>query len=156
MTALGKVTSELIENAYNKAKLVSKNLNVDLIVDGGSENNNIYVKNFIESSLVNIQKFIALKDIPYSNSMIERVNHTLKYRYLFPKKPRDLKHLRRILRYFINDYNNRRPHGQLKGLTPHEAWSDLKPDKSIQFELLKKARTERIQFKKENKCSTCI
>lgn len=154
-TAMGKITLKLIEQAYEKAKTISNNLNVDLIVDGGSENNNIYVENFIAQSQVNIQKKIALKDIPYSNSMIERVNHTLKYRYLFPKEPRDLKHLKRIIRYFIEDYNNKKPHGELQGLTPHEAWTGMKPDKLARVKVLKDARIKRIEFNKSNKCQVC-
>lgn len=152
---MGRITSSLINQAYESAKAVSANLNIDLIVDGGPENNNIFVQNFIENSEVNIRKHVALRDVPFSNSMIERVNHTLKYRYLFPKQPRDLKHLKRTVRYFINDYNNIKPHGQLEGLTPHEAWIGVKADKSIRTTILKQARSMRIEVNKANRCEKC-
>ena len=152
---MGKITSKLIETAYQKAAAISDNLNIDLIVDGGPENNNIYVENFITQSEVNIQKKIALKDLPFSNSMVERVNQTLKYQYLFPKEIRDFKHLKRSLRYFAEDYDKRRPHGSLNGLTPHEAWIGMEFDQSIRTNALKKARVKRLEFNKSNKCEVC-
>ena len=90
------------------------------------------------------QKLVALRDINFSNSMIERVNRVFKYRYLFPKSPRDLKHLKRILKYFIDDYNNRRPHGQLDGLTPDQAWIGLKPTKKETMKVLTLAREKKM------------
>jgi len=152
---MGRITSKLIEQAYQKASKINKNLNVKLIVDGGPENNNIHVDNFINQSQINIQKLVALRDIDFSNSMIERVNMTLKYRYLFPKEIRDLKHLKRVFRYFLNDYNYKKPHGQLNGLTPDESWRGIQIDKSMQYKALKQARTRRIAFNKENKCTNC-
>ncbi len=152
---MGKITSKLIDTAYTKARKVSKELNVNLIVDGGAENNNIYVENFIAQSEINIQKKIALKDLPFSNSMVERVNQTLKYQYLFPKQIRDFKHLKRSLRYFAEDYDKRRPHGSLNGLTPHEAWLGMEFDQSIRTNVLKNARTNRLEYNKLNKCSIC-
>ena len=152
---MGRITTKLIREAYEKAMTVTKDLNVNLIVDGGPENNNIYVENFISQSQINITKQIALKDINFSNSMIERVNMTLKYRYLFPKEIRDLKHLKRTFRYFLNDYNYKKPHGQLNGLTPDEAWKGIQIDKKHQYNVLKQARARRIVFNKTNKCIKC-
>jgi len=151
----GLVTTSTIEEAYQKASRITNDLNVDLIVDGGPENNNKYIHNFISQSNINIKKLVALKDINYSNSMIERVNHTLKYRYIFPKQPRDLKHLQRILRYFIKDYNSVRPHGKLKGLTPEQAWNGFYANEKHRITLLKAARLKRLAYIKANKCHKC-
>ncbi|PCI95243.1 MAG: hypothetical protein COB15_12330 [Flavobacteriales bacterium] len=152
----GLVTKGVLEEAYLKAKAITINLNVTLIVDGGPENNNIVIDNFISRSEINIQKLVALRDINFSNSMIERVNRVFKYRYLFPKSPRDLKHLKRILKYFIDDYNNRRPHGQLDGLTPDQAWIGLKPTKKETMKVLTLAREKRLAYNRENKCNKCL
>ena len=151
----GLVTTSTIQEAYTKASAITKSLNVDLIVDGGPENNNIHINNFISQSEINIQKLVALRDINFSNSMIERVNMTLKYRYIFPKNPRDLKHLQRILRYFIYDYNIIRPHGQLKGLTPNEAYIGLKIDDNHRTQVLQQARIARLAHNRGNTCSKC-
>ena len=111
----GLVTTKTIKEAHEKATAIENNLNVKLVVDGGPENNNHYVNDFINQSSINIKKLVALVDIDKSNSMIEALNKTLKYHYIFPKKPRDLKHLKRTLRFFIHDYNTIRPHGALNG-----------------------------------------
>ncbi len=151
----GLITKSTIEEAYNNAHKLGKDLNVDLIVDGGPENNNIYVNGFISQSNINMRKLVALKDINYSNSMIERVNHTLKYRYIFPHEPKNRIHLERILRFFINDYNIVKPHGALAGLTPDEAWNGFEVDKQYRTKLLQDARLERLRHNRENKCDLC-
>ena len=151
----GLITKYTIVAAYEKAKQVTENLQVDLIVDGGPENNNIHIKNYFNRPEINIEKLIALKDIDSSNSMIERVNRTLKYRYLFPKQPRDLKHLKRILNYFIKDYNTVKPHGILKGLTPDEAWRGVQINDKHRTTLLKEARINRLAYNRANKCQKC-
>lgn len=56
----------------------------------GPENNNIYIDNFISQSEINIQKLFALRDIDYSNSMVEAINKIVKYQYLLPKYPQNL------------------------------------------------------------------
>lgn len=151
----GLVTTETIKEAYAKALRINPNLNVKLIVDGGPENNNIHIDGFIKKSEINIEKLVALRDINYSNSMIEAMNKILKYRYIFPEKPKDLKHLKRILRYFINDFNTQRPHGVLNGLTPLEALHGVQMPKNHKSHLLKMAKEERFRYNKENRCVRC-
>lgn len=151
----GLVTKSTIVEAYEKAKNISNNLQIDLIVDGGPENNNIHINNYFSRPDINIEKLIALRDIDSSNSMIERVNRTLKYRYLFPKQPKDLKHLKRILNYFIKDYNTIKPHGKLKGLTPDEAWRGVQINEKQRTTILKEARVKRLTYNRANKCQKC-
>ena len=58
--------------------------NAQLIADGGSENNNIYVDELLTKNPNTLTKLIAQKDISFSNSMVEAINKILKYNYLFP------------------------------------------------------------------------
>ena len=109
-----------LKEAYGQ---IQTNDNIKLIVDGGPENNNKLISNFINSTENRISKYIALKDISFSNSMIEATNKILKYRYLFPKHIANGKELRKVLKKSIYDFNNIRPHGKLNGLTPDEAYS---------------------------------
>ena len=152
----GKIRTKTIEDAYQKAIQHNKNLNVDLIVDGGPENCNVHMNNFINRSDINMTKLIALKNITQSNSMVERANHTLKYRYLFLRDVRDRKHLIRTLQYFLKDYNTIKPHGALRTLTPFEAWIGKKVDDSHRMKLLTDAKTKRLEYNKTNKCSKCV
>jgi hypothetical protein len=55
----------------------------ELIVDGGSENNNKKVETLLEKYPVD--KLIAMKDILKSNSMVESLNKIIKYDYLYPR-----------------------------------------------------------------------
>jgi transposase InsO family protein len=154
-TVSGLVTKSTLVEAYRKAKEITPNLNVNLIVDGGPENNNIYVNGFIEQSEINMKKLIALKDIQKSNSMVERVNMIFKHQYIYPELPRDLKHLKRILRYFIQDYNINRPHGMLNGATPEEAWKGISINTDLRTKVLKQARIDRLAYNRENRCEKC-
>jgi hypothetical protein len=80
-----------LKNAINeqfleKEVLQNENLKQDLIVDGGSENNNITIHEFIKNCKVWIDKKIALKEVLFSNSLIEGNNRILKQTYLKDKK----------------------------------------------------------------------
>lgn len=136
---------------------MSNHLNVKLIVDGGAENNNLYIDEFINREGIHIEKLIALKDIDYSNSMIEATNKTIKYRYLFPVHPHNIDELREILNYGVKDFNETCPNGQLKGLTPYEAWMG-KTVKSINQQrtiLLKEAKKNRLAYNRVHTCELC-
>jgi putative transposase len=145
---------ETIELAGIKPKTLNQALTTDLIVDGGSENNNQVVETLLGQ--YPIEKVIALKDIQKSNAMIERVNQLIKYNYLYPKQIQNQTQLINYLRDFvIPDYNNKRPHGSLSGLTPLEAYAG----KSINFKKIRQkmiqALQERVQFNQNHSCLGC-
>ena len=152
----GLVTAKTIYEAYNAAlNIESQAIDVKLIVDGGPENNNIHVDGFINQSSINIEKLVALRDIDKSNSMIEALNKTLKYHYIFPTKPKDINQLKRTINYFIEDYNFNRPHGSLNGLTPDEAYNGVQLPENYRTKILKQARIDRLTINRENKCNIC-
>jgi len=126
---------------------------VELIVDGGPENNNHIVNTFLNSEGVDITKSIALKDILFSNSMVEAANKLLKYRYLFPKDVQDGEQLKFLLEKSIHDFNEVRPHGKLGGLTPSEAYSGQSIPVTFDRQVLK----QRIEQSKAGKgCEKCM
>lgn len=83
--------------------------NIDLIVDGGTENNNINIHEFIKKSKVGIYTKVALKDVNFSNCMIEGNNRILKQNY-FKDKIFSFEELEKYLDYAIDEYNNIKPH----------------------------------------------
>src|SRR5690554_7197732 len=94
-----------------------------LITDGGGENHNFLVEDFIHKrSQPQIIKLLALKDVKFSNSAVEAINKIIK-RYLRKKLPDTLENLIVCLEEIINDYNTVRPHGSLLGLTPMECYT---------------------------------
>lgn len=126
-----------------------------LIVDGGTENNNKKVETFIEKYPV--EKVIALKDILKSNALVEAINKTLKYNYLFPRNLMNQKELINAMKkYVIPDYNNLRPHGSLNGLTPQEAYGNVTVDfKGIRLKM-ERAHCDRINYNQTHSCLNCF
>jgi len=96
---------------------------VDLIVDGGSENVNSLVSNYLENHFKNIQLKVAKTDVPYSNSMVEAFNKHIKYNYLFRAPIYNYDQLVQFLNFAIPHYNNK-PKPVLKGKTPNEVFEN--------------------------------
>lgn len=122
---------------------------LDLIVDGGSENNNFRINNFIRHCQVNINKKIALKEVRFSNAMIEGSFKTLK-KYLRYKKEIHSTTIHKHIDFFFKDYNQIRPHYQHQSRTPDEIHknpelADVKPE-------LNRINQERLQA---NRMSCC-
>lgn len=125
---------ETIINAGLKPKQKEK---TELIVDGGTENNNKSVETLLEKYPVD--KLVAMKDILKSNSMIESLNKLIKYDYLYPRKIQNQEDLIKTMRKIVvPDYNDKRPHGSLFGLTPGESYGR----KTVNF---KKIREKMIE-----------
>ena len=135
-----------IKNEFNVS--VGK-LNVDLIVDGGKENNNHTIHEFIKAQQVQITKKIALKDVRFSNSIIEGTYRILKSKY-FQDRPILSNNLKEEVDFFVNDYNNVRPHYEHKIYTPSEIFKtpSLKQVKPI----LEKSYKSRL---KANQLTSC-
>jgi len=94
-------------------------------------------------------------DVHFSNSMVEAVNKVVKYRYLFPQKIPDGASLVEIAASAMADYNDRRPHGSLDGLTPTEAYQGIDKETMRTSEKLKAAQKERIEQNRRARCSRC-
>ena len=114
-------TTELLKSAFGSLSS-SRPEHIDLIVDGGPENNNRLVSAYLEDTP--IRKLVARVDVSFSNSMIEAVNKILKYRYIFRTPVPDLDHVNQTIADAIEDYNDR-PHYALNGLTPNQVYSGL-------------------------------
>jgi putative transposase len=125
-----------------------------LIVDGGSENNNKIVNRFIDKYPVS--KIVALKDILKSNSMIESVNKLIKYDYLHTKQIQNQTQLTNYFQNFVvPDYNETRPHGSLQGLTPLEAYAGKQVNfKKIRQKMIE-AHHQRINYNQTHQCYGC-
>jgi putative transposase len=150
-SASGEFMRDLLKEAISQ--FTPKN--AQLIADGGSENNNIYVDELLTKNTNTLTKLIAQKDISFSNSMVEAINKILKYNYLFPFGITSLQFLLQQLEFAINDYNNKRPHFSLKGSTPFEVFNNTPWDRSVianQFEL---ARLDRLEINRKNTCDGC-
>lgn len=130
---------------------------INLIVDGGCENNNATVDEFITSvHTIEIRKLRALKDVYFSNSQAEAVNRIIKTAYLNQKEIRDTGHLYTTLSEVMHDFSFVRPHGSIKGLIPFECYTGKTIDTAIIEQQLIRARTERILINKKFTCHRCL
>ena len=79
----------------------------------------------------------------FSNSMVESVNKTLKYQYLFIKSLSNFGQVEKYLQIMIEDFNNR-PAGIHFGLSPLQVLEGSTPDKFFQKIEIVRARKNRI------------
>jgi hypothetical protein len=143
-------------NTFKDAIAFAKNkftTPVQLVVDGGSENNNTTVDDYLYNIKGIIKKLVAQKDITHSNSAIEAINKILKNNYLNKIEIENGQQLLKIIETIIHDYNLLRPHGSLKGLTPSEVYSGLKTTDILPLANKIQSRLDRI---KENKSTCCM
>lgn len=98
----GRIRIETIRETYNKYH--DKNIRTTLITDGGPENDNNEMDRFILNEANGFNSAIALKDIPFSNSMIEAQNKLFKYRYLFRQEYSTGEDLKRVFAEDLFDY----------------------------------------------------
>lgn len=89
------------------------------LVDDGSENNNKTIHKFIQDCQVKIDKKIALKDITFSNSIVEGPYKIMKS-YYFRTKQILSTTIHQELAFFIDNYNNEKPCNKHKIYAPSE------------------------------------
>ena len=63
--------------------------------------------------------------------------------------------MKRILRYFIEDYNTIRSHSKLKGSTPDQVWNGNLVPTDLRTKILKQARIDRLEYNRKNRCEKC-
>lgn len=118
-----KIRLQSLKHAIDNEFNINLNSSLDLIVDGGSENNNHTIHDFIKNQQVLINKKIALKDVTFSNSIVEGTYRILKSSY-FKDRPILSSTIEKEVDFFIHDYNNVRPHYEHKIYTPNEIYKN--------------------------------
>lgn len=147
---------ENLKEVYYKYLLpLSKSIPIELIVDGGIENNNDKMESFLANDIHQaIKKLVAQKDIIFSNSMVESVNKTLKYRFLFQQDVPDYSALAKYMDKAIPIYNSR-PHSALKGLAPKEVLKGIFYNIDEHKKHFKEAFLKRIEENRKARCLNC-
>ena len=115
-----RAIKDLLQNAYFKHK---KQDPIVLVTDGGVENVNNTVQEFIGTTNSDIKHLIAQKDIPFSNSRIEAFNKIIKHQFLLPQNLANRKQLEIALEIDVQTYNTICPQLSLQGNTPVETFS---------------------------------
>ena len=140
-------------------KMKSLNLNpkidIDLITDGGPENDNRLIPHYLSLEDIKIRHFIAQKDIVCSNSMIEAKNKCLKYRFLLNAQIQNESHARAFLEKAIHEENFLRPHDQINGHTPYELYHKIPLNHQLIRQNIHHAVLNRIEINSKTKCPVC-
>lgn len=142
-------TNTVKQSIVNEFGVDLRDRHLDLIVDGGSENNNKTIHQFLKGCQLNIHKKIALKDVTFSNSIVEGPYKIMKS-YYFRSKQILSTTIRQELEFFIDNYNNEKPCNKHKIYTPNEI--HLNPKLAEATLVLNKSNKERLEFNRNYCC----
>ena len=114
-------TATLLAKAYEGRSSVGKNEDPQpVMVDAGVENRNDSVKRLVDEGLMKL--ILAQTDIICSNSMIEAFWRSLKHQYLFLNHLNGIATIRRLVTFYVDQYNTALPHSAFRGETPDEMY----------------------------------
>ncbi len=136
-----KTIEDAMRVAFKDGEVASQVL---LITDGGSENDNLIIKEFIRQNKAAIEHAIALKDIRQSNSMMEAFYHTTKYRCLYRYEILNYDQLVERFTAWIEEYHHQKPHYALGIYTPAEVYNG-----AVKFEKFGKIYKEGAEERRE-------
>lgn len=148
-----KIRLETIQSAiHTNLEKTNPNSSIQLITDGGPENINTTLKEFMDENSATIHQAIALKDIVQSNSMMESFYRITKYTWLYRKKIKNFKQLHHEFEKWMQEYHFEKPHYALGIHTPHEVLNGA--DKKQNFsQRMKDAARKRRAFNKNVRCN---
>jgi hypothetical protein len=125
-----------------------------LVADGGVENVNAGVDELIEAGI--LTRVLALRDVTFSNSMIEAWWRTLKYRWLFLNTLDSPAAVRRLVAFYVASHNDEISHSAFRGQTPDEVYYGRGQKVSEQLEAARRqARAARLRANRELSCQQC-
>lgn len=130
----------------------SPNNSIQLVTDGGPENVNATLKEFMKNNSSTIHQTIALKDIIQSNSMMEAFYRSTKYDWLYRMKIKNYEQLLLEFKNWIQEYHLEKPHYALGIYTPNEVLQGA--DKKQNFsQRMTEAAEKRRNFNKNVGCN---
>lgn len=147
-----KAIKDLLEQAYLNHKNKEP---ITFVTDGGVENVNTIVQEFLVTTSQDIKHLIAQKDIPFSNSKIEAFNKIIKHQFLLPQNLTNRTALETALATDVLTYNTIRPQLSLQGNTPSETFSGKPITINAYKTHFQEHKTLRIAKNQQNKCGNC-
>jgi putative transposase len=148
-----KAIKNLLKDAYLKHK---NNEPITFVTDGGVENINTTVQEFLNTTDQDIKHLIAQKDIPFSNSKIEAFNKIIKHQFLLPRNLENREQVIHALAEDVPTYNTIRPQYSLQANTPEETFSGKRLDINHYKAHFANQRTLGVTQNQEKRCNGCI
>jgi putative transposase len=126
-----------------------------IIADGGPENCNRTIDDYIAHAPVPLSKLIAGIDVMFSNSIVEAVNKIFRYRHLIPEKIANYSYLEQHLEKSVNEYCTIRPHASIGGLTPFEGYTGVTLDRTEYRRMVAAEMRRRVEENRKTGCTVC-
>ncbi len=122
-----------------------------LVADAGVENVNSGMDGLIETGL--LRRVLALRDVTFSNSLIEAWWRTLKHQWLFLNTLDSVSAVRRLVDFYVTAHNSEIPHSAFRGQTADEMCSGRGHGIAEHLEEAKKrAWAARLQANRASSC----
>lgn len=122
--------------------------------DSGVENVNACVDGLIHSGM--LSRVLALRDVTFSNSMIEAWWRVLKHQWLYLHTLDSAAAVQRLVAFYVAAHNTQIPHSAFRGQTPEEMYFGRGSDIPGKLEAAKRrARAARLQANRELSCARC-
>jgi len=126
-----------------------------LMVDGGVENFNEAVDQLVAQGM--LKRILAQTDVRESNSLIERFWLQAKQGWLFLHDLDSIATVRRLVEFYVTEYNTVLPHSAHAGRTPDEVYFQQNLEVPDQLaEARKKARAARLEANRQRECHDCV
>jgi len=91
-----------------------------VLADAGVENVNAQVDALIHTGV--LRRLLAFTELKFSNSMIEAWWRSLKHQWLFLHSLDSVATIRRLVAFYVHEYNTVLPHSAFRGQTPDEMY----------------------------------
>lgn len=126
-----------------------------VMVDGGIENFNEAVDQLVRDGI--LKRILAQTDIVESNSMVEAVFRRLKNQWLYLNEFDTIESVRRLIAFYVNEYNSALPHSAHGERTPDEAYFGAEEDLPAKLAATRQeARRLRMEKNRQTMCETCL
>jgi putative transposase len=125
-----------------------------VLADGGVENVNAQVDALIDTGV--LRRVLAFTELQFSNSMIEAWWRSLKHQWLFLHRLDSVATIRRLVAFYVHEYNHVLPHSAFRGQTPDEMYFGT--GRTVAADLTARAvaaRRARVTANRSASCTTC-
>jgi hypothetical protein len=127
---------------------------VKVITDGGGENVNEAVDDYLADA--SLERVVAQVEIAESNSLVEVWWRGLRHQWLYLNTLDTVAPARRLVAFYVREFNEVMPHSALNGWTPDEVYFGKGDDIPVKLAAARKAaRARRLAENRAVTCDTC-
>ena len=127
---------------------------MSVLTDSGVENVNDTVDEFLSGGI--LRRVLAQVEIVESNSLVEAWWRGLRHQWLYLNTLDTAAAVRRLVAFYVKEFNEAMPHSALNGRTPDEVYFGKSEDIPINLAAARQAaRARRLAENRAVTCETC-